>query len=60
MDEQERLEAVEIHPGPVRGRVEIRVRGALAEIWNLARRRPGEPLRSTALVERVKGIEPSS
>ena len=70
MDEAERLavigtlrrivQAVEIHPGAGRGKVEIVVKGALAAILNLADRRPGEPIRNTLLVERVKGIEPSS
>jgi hypothetical protein len=54
MDETARLEgmeiprrivtAIEVHPGSGRGKVEITVRGALAEILHLGQRQPGAVL----------------
>ena len=44
----------------VRILAELKHYGASPEILHFGSRQPGEPLRNTVLMERVKGIEPSS
>ena len=51
------VSVIEVHPAEGRGKTEIRIHGMIAELINLAQRRPGEAIR-TVMVVAGEGFEP--